>query len=253
MSEYIGVMMADIVDVIGAHYGVSLVALRSRRRTNDLVEPRHVACYVGSKITEHTLPQIGAFLRRDHTSIIHGRDKIAQAIRVDKELADRVMAIEVAALAMAQLRRENQLSRVEPLTPLELARTISDQGARAACGVSVNQILELCDSLIEASNLPPRPLPLSRYLIADLVMRQSFFRERPTLSNRLARDSVVELLKDPDRQSDTFVSAIVAAFDAMRRGEFTMAEKNATQKFNSVVRRAEIWLEKYALASGESQ
>lgn len=251
MSEPAPIMMADITDVVGAHYGVSLVALRSTRRTKDLVEPRHVACFVGTKITSHSLLQIGAFLRRDHSTILHGRDKIADAIRRDRELAERVEAIELAATAMAQLRYEQKLSRPEPLTPLELAQLVSERGARAACGISVNQVLELCEAVIETSNRPPPP-PDSRYLIVDLVAAQLFFKERPTSANEKARDEAVDPLRNPDRRRDALVDDIVEAFDAMKQSQFTMAEKATTDQFNQIILRAKNWL-KIIATDGETE
>ncbi len=101
------VKMVDILDVVTAHYRLSLVALLSNRKTLDLREPRHVACYIGTKISTQSLPQIAVSMRRDHSTVIHSRNKIAEAIRVDKELAERVMALELAAMAMAKLRKSS--------------------------------------------------------------------------------------------------------------------------------------------------
>ena len=248
MSEETGIKMADVVDVVGAHYGVSKIHLKSMRRTSDLIEPRHVAYYVGAKITGHTLPQIGAFMQRDHTTVLYGRDKIAQAIVVDQALAERVAAIEIASMAMAQVRRENMIAEKVAQTPQELARLISERGAYAACRTSVNEILELCEAVIDAAHPPPPPSPL--YLVAYFATRQEFFRARPNVSNRKARDAAIEALRDVP---DAFVASIVAAFDFMRKNEFTMAEKKATQKFHDIVHRAEIWLEQNFTKSGEME
>ena len=250
------VKMVDILDVVTAHYSLSLVALLSNRKTLDLREPRHVACYLGAKMSTQSLPQIAVSMRRDHSTVIHSRNKIAEAIRYDKELAERVMALELAAMAMAKLRKENMIAHVEPQTPLELARLICARGARAACGVSVSQIQELCEALVDACEDQPPPLPPPpppspipprlqdlRGRMADLVALQLAFRDRPTLSNRQARDEAVEALRNPASRSQTLITEIVKAFDIMKKNEFTMAEKEATQKFNDRLRCAEHWLE----------
>jgi hypothetical protein len=252
------VKMVDILDVVSAHYGLSIVNLKSRRRTNELLEPRHVACYLAAKMTTQSTQDIADYFLRDRTTMMHSRDKIAHAIIVDRELNERVMALELAALAMSKLRQKNVVVREEPQTPLELARLICEHGARAACGISVSQIQELCEALIHVSEAapPPPPPPLlppppdARDRIADLVARQSDFSDRPTLSNRKARDKALELVRDPELRRQTIIDEIVKAFADMNKAEFTKDEKYATQKFNDLLRCAENWLEQN---SGETK
>lgn len=255
------VSMGDILDVVSAHYGLSLVNLRSRRRTNELLEPRHVACYLAAKMTTQSTQVIADYFLRDRTTMMASRDKIAHAILVDRELAERVLALELAALAMAKLRQKNVIVKEEPQTPLELARLICERGAYAACGISVSQILKLCEVLIHVSEAappppPPPPAPIlppppdARDRMANLVARQSAYRDRPTLSNRKARDEAFELVRDPELRRQTMIDEIMKAFSEMKRNEFTKDEKYATQKFNDLLLCAENWLEQ---TSGETK
>ena len=68
----------DIVREVLARYpGVTLALIRSNRRTRDLTEPRQVAMFeVYTQRPDLSLPMIGRYFRRDHTTIIHAVRKI---------------------------------------------------------------------------------------------------------------------------------------------------------------------------------
>jgi len=43
----------------------------------EIVGSYHVVCYIAANFTGMSLPTIGRSLKRDHTTILYGRDKIA--------------------------------------------------------------------------------------------------------------------------------------------------------------------------------
>jgi chromosomal replication initiation ATPase DnaA len=53
-------------------HGVAVSDIVSRRRTKDLVLPRHEIMWRIRHETPASLPQIGRLMRRDHTSVYHG-------------------------------------------------------------------------------------------------------------------------------------------------------------------------------------
>lgn len=56
-------------------FGITLVELRSDRRSAGIMLARHAFCYWACRLTCKSMPQIGRFLgNRDHTTIMHGRD-----------------------------------------------------------------------------------------------------------------------------------------------------------------------------------
>jgi chromosomal replication initiator protein len=68
--------------------------LRGSRRTKDLALARQVAMYLSREETTNSLAQIGMALgKRDHTTVIHGHDKIARRIEEDEQLRRDVLAI----------------------------------------------------------------------------------------------------------------------------------------------------------------
>ncbi len=67
-------------------FRVSLAELKGDKRTQDIVYPRHVAMYLARELTDISLPKIGAkFGGRDHSSVIHAKDKITKLLVEDRE------------------------------------------------------------------------------------------------------------------------------------------------------------------------
>jgi chromosomal replication initiator protein len=82
--------MQDILDVTAAHYSIQSEALKTTGRAKEVVIPRQVAMYLMRELTSHSLPEIGTFFGRDHTTILYAIQKIAETLERDKEL-DKVV------------------------------------------------------------------------------------------------------------------------------------------------------------------
>jgi chromosomal replication initiation ATPase DnaA len=62
-----------ILEVTAGHFGTTVDALLSERRTQSLSRPRQIAMFVARKMTGRSLPFIGRRMGdRDHTTILHG-------------------------------------------------------------------------------------------------------------------------------------------------------------------------------------
>jgi len=84
----------EIVAAVADFYRFQEDELRGSRRTKDLALARQVAMYLSREETNSSLAQIGSALGdRDHTTIIHGHDKIARQIEEDDQLRRDVLAI----------------------------------------------------------------------------------------------------------------------------------------------------------------
>jgi chromosomal replication initiator protein len=67
-------------------FRVSLGDLKSDKRSQDIVYPRQVAMYLARELTDLSLPKIGAkFGGRDHSTVIHAKDKISKLLTEDRE------------------------------------------------------------------------------------------------------------------------------------------------------------------------
>lgn len=73
--------------VVARAYGLSVIDIESSRRTQPIVRPRQIVCYLSATMTRRSLPAIGRALGdRDHTTILHARDKIARLRAIDPVL-----------------------------------------------------------------------------------------------------------------------------------------------------------------------
>ena len=79
-AHYYETRCRRIRELLVAHLGMEWPQLISQHRARDLVRARHAAMYLMHKHTHLNLPEIGAmFGGRDHTTVIHARDKVAGA------------------------------------------------------------------------------------------------------------------------------------------------------------------------------
>ena len=86
--------LQQIRNAVCAYYGVPVAEVLSMRRTQKIMRPRHVLFYLCRVLTVCSLPQIGRFLDgRDHTTILHGFNKIACLKHTDAQLAADIAAI----------------------------------------------------------------------------------------------------------------------------------------------------------------
>jgi hypothetical protein len=72
------VLVREIQEAVCKHYDVSIVDMLSGRRTASITFPRQIAMYLCRVMTKHGFAEIGRrFGGRDHTTVIHGSQKIA--------------------------------------------------------------------------------------------------------------------------------------------------------------------------------
>ena len=87
--------LGEILVAVSTYYNVSIEDLRSKQRDKHIVMPRHVAMWLMRAETANSLMEIGMELGgRDHSTILHGCDKIEQEIRrEDTALLQEIEAI----------------------------------------------------------------------------------------------------------------------------------------------------------------
>jgi len=76
------------------YYGIQLNELLSKKRNKQLVYPRHIAMYLCRKLTDASFPLIGdQFGGRDHTTVMHGVEKIEKEAMVNHSLSSTLERI----------------------------------------------------------------------------------------------------------------------------------------------------------------
>lgn len=68
--------LRDLLAWTAERYDVPPLEILGDRRTKRVVFARHVLCWLACNYTLYSIPQIGRFMNRDHTSVMHGRDRI---------------------------------------------------------------------------------------------------------------------------------------------------------------------------------
>ena len=83
-----------IIEVVAEHFGVSPEDITSKKRNSEFVQPRQVVMYLCRKLTDTSYVNIGKLLgKKDHTTIIHGINKISTKLETDEELRNNVEII----------------------------------------------------------------------------------------------------------------------------------------------------------------
>ncbi|MEG0813613.1 MAG: chromosomal replication initiator protein DnaA [Clostridium sp.] len=76
-----------IIQVVSDHYGITSLDISSQKRNKEIVYPRQIVMYLCRNMTEAPLQAIGKYLGgRDHTTIIHGSEKIAAELEKNETL-----------------------------------------------------------------------------------------------------------------------------------------------------------------------
>ena len=86
--------VAQIISVVARYYKLDDDVLVSRGRTKEVAFARQMAMYLAREETDASLPQLGeAIGGRDHTTVMHGWEKISSQIERDDKLRREMLAI----------------------------------------------------------------------------------------------------------------------------------------------------------------
>ena len=88
------VTMDNIVDATCEYYKIDKSALLGKKRNKEIVVPRQVCIYIITDILSIPLMSIGEYFGgRDHTTVMHARDKISEEIKTNPSIASQVKDI----------------------------------------------------------------------------------------------------------------------------------------------------------------
>lgn len=82
---------SQIVNAVSRHFKIPVEEIRGVRRQAPIVHARHIAVFLTRELTGDSWKHIGSlFGDRDHTSMMHGYQKINEMIQTDRELKSTV-------------------------------------------------------------------------------------------------------------------------------------------------------------------
>nr|WP_029481203.1 chromosomal replication initiator protein DnaA [Deinococcus marmoris] len=88
--QEVKVEMIDVLRQVAAHYNMPPDVIRGAGRVREVVVPRQVAQYLIRDLTDHSLPEIGQFFGKDHSTIMHGINKVTEQLGKDQEVTASV-------------------------------------------------------------------------------------------------------------------------------------------------------------------
>ena len=89
------ITIQDIQKIVGQYYSVRIEDFSAKKRTKSIAYPRQIAMYLSRELTDFSLPKIGEeFGGRDHTTVIHAHEKIANDIKPDPTFKQEVENLE---------------------------------------------------------------------------------------------------------------------------------------------------------------
>ncbi len=80
-----------IVEVVSEHYNLSPSEIYSKDKSRNISFPRQIVMYLCRRLTDLSVTEIGKSLgNRDHSTVLHGYDKVASDIQNDSSLHNTV-------------------------------------------------------------------------------------------------------------------------------------------------------------------
>lgn len=84
-----------IQEIVSNYYNITIEDMCGKKRTQNIAYPRQIAMYLSRKLIDMSLPKIGEkFGGRDHSTIIHGCDKIFRELENDSNLQKSIDELE---------------------------------------------------------------------------------------------------------------------------------------------------------------
>ncbi|MFB9991663.1 chromosomal replication initiator protein DnaA [Deinococcus oregonensis] len=91
--QEVKVEMIDVLRQVAAHFNMPQDVVRGAGRVREVVVPRQVAMYLIRELTSHSLPEIGQFFGRDHSTVMHAVSKVTEQMGKDTDLTASVSSL----------------------------------------------------------------------------------------------------------------------------------------------------------------
>lgn len=90
-GESRSITVESIIQVVADHYNLTNLDITSSRRNKEIAYPRQIAMYLSRTMTDTSLQEIGKTMGgRDHSTILHGIDKITSDLKNDVALQNTI-------------------------------------------------------------------------------------------------------------------------------------------------------------------
>lgn len=107
-SEISRITIDDIADVVSNYFGFSKETLFSRSHRPRIVLPRQITMYLARHLLQASLPEIGNYFKKHHTTVMHGVQKIEELLDHSPKLKDQIHEI----IQILQERNQKRRTRL---------------------------------------------------------------------------------------------------------------------------------------------
>ena len=83
----------SIKKCVAKHFKTDISDFNSKRKTHSIAWPRQIAMFLSTELTDMSLPEIGREFERDHSTVVHAREKIKEEIEKDPFFAAQLNQI----------------------------------------------------------------------------------------------------------------------------------------------------------------
>ncbi|MCQ2546077.1 MAG: chromosomal replication initiator protein DnaA [Clostridia bacterium] len=89
-AKDIDISCESVKKAVCRRHNIKISDIESKKRTHDIAYPRQIAMYLCRELTDLSLPKIGNSFGRDHTTVLHACEKIAEQMKYDPDLAEEI-------------------------------------------------------------------------------------------------------------------------------------------------------------------
>lgn len=82
------ITISVIIDEVEKYYRLPKGSLITKKRSNDIAYPRHIAMYISRVILDESYASIGDAFKRDHSTVMNAVKKIKKMVTEDTELQE---------------------------------------------------------------------------------------------------------------------------------------------------------------------
>jgi hypothetical protein len=156
-----------ISEVVASYYNVDHRAIASESRSEKVIWPRFTTAWFARWLTHYSLPHIGMYLGRDHTTILHEVRRAEERRLSDPGYAAELEEIGVLLDAVQIAQATVPLRLPDDVDPFALAEAIIE-GKRV--DVSALQLRALAGAALLAAE-PPEDAEIARAAVIGLARR----------------------------------------------------------------------------------
>ena len=99
------VTIDDVINTVSKYYSVPIEKMCSKNRSRSISYPRQIVMYLCRTETDASFPQIGLYLgKRDHTTVMHGYEKISTRVDEDANLRRDILEIKASLYESATIK-----------------------------------------------------------------------------------------------------------------------------------------------------